>query len=181
MSFGQQPPGGFYGPPGGAPPGGGPPGGFGGPPAGPPGGFGGPPAGPPGGYGGPPGGYGGPPGGFGAPPGGYVPPPGYGSPAPGVPPPNFAAGGGATDPLATTSLVLGIISLPLHFCCYLGWPVGIAAIVCGIIAVARSGKEPQRYSGKGLAWGGMISAGLGFLMIILVFVLYGAAIMLSAP
>ena len=156
MSFGQQPPGGFYGPPGGAPPGGGPPGGFGGPPAGPPGGYGGPP-------------------------GGYVPPPGYGSPAPGVPPPNFAAGGGATDPLATTSLVLGIISLPLHFCCYLGWPVGIAAIVCGIIAVARSGKEPQRYSGKGLAWGGMISAGLGFLMIILVFVLYGAAIMLSAP
>jgi hypothetical protein len=108
-----------------------------------------------------------------------VPPPGYGSPAPGVPPPMTA--GGATDPLAITSLVLGIISLPLHFCCYLGWPVGIAAIVCGIISVVRIGKEPNRYAGKGLAWGGMIAAGLGFLMIILVFVLYGAAIMLSSP
>lgn len=179
MSFGQQPPGGFYGPPGappgGAPPGG-PPGGFGGPPPGsPPGGYGGPP----GGYGQPPGGgYGGPPGGFGGPPG-YVPPAGYGAPAPGVPPPMY--GGGGTDTLAVVSLVLGILSIPLHFCCYLGWPVGIAAIICGIISIVRIGKEPHRYSGKGLAWGGVISAGLGFLLIILVFVLYGAAIMLSAP
>lgn len=175
MSFGQQPPGGFYGPPGGAPPGGAPPGGA------PPGGFGG---GPPGGYGGPPqgGGYGGPPqgGGYGVPPG-YVPPPGYGSPAPGVPPQGGPSASGATDPLAIVSLILGILSLPLHFCCYLGWPAGIAAIICGIIALVRGGKEPARYSGKGLAWGGIIAAGLGFLMIIAVFILYGAAIMLSSP
>jgi len=89
--------------------------------------------------------------------------------------------GGVTDPLAIVSLILGIVSLPLHFCCYLGWPVGIAAIVCGIVSLVRIGGEPNRHSGKGLAWGGIISAGVGFLMIIVIFVLYGAAIMLSAP
>jgi len=164
MSFGQQPPGSFYGPPGGVPPGGAP-GGFGGSAAG----------GPPGGFGVPPGG-----GGYGVPPPhGYTPPPGYGAPAPGVPPPTST--GGATDPLATVSLILGILSLPLHFCCYLGWPVGIAAIVCGIVSLVRIGKPPQHYSGKGLAVGGIIAAALGFLLIIVVFILYGAAIVLSSP
>ncbi len=89
--------------------------------------------------------------------------------------------GGATDPFAVVSLILGILSLPLHFCCYLGWPVGIAAIVCGIVSMVRIGKPPQHYSGKGLAVGGIIAAALGFLMVIVLFILYGAAIMLSSP
>ena len=130
----------------------------------------------------PPGGWNGPPGAPPQPrPEAYVPPPGYGSPAPGVPAPIYSAGGsGGTDPLATASLILGIVSLPMHFCCYLGWPLGIAAVVCGIISLARVRKPPNYYDGGGLAWGGVICAALGFLAIIVVFVLYGVAIALSA-
>jgi Domain of unknown function (DUF4190) len=83
--------------------------------------------------------------------------------------------------LAIVSLVLGLISLPMHFCCYLGWPLGIGAIVCGIISMGRVGDPPNYYSGKGLAIGGMIAAGLGFLMFVVVIRVSGAAIMLSKP
>jgi hypothetical protein len=183
MSFGQPPPGGYGGPPGGAPPDGG--GQWGPPPGG--GGYGGPPAGGGGGQWGPPpggGGYGPPPGGGGG--GGWAQPPGYSqqpmytSGVPGGPSYN-QQGGGATDPVAIVSLVLGVVSLPMHFCCYLGWPLGIGAIVCGIIAMSRSGDPPYYYGGKGFAIGGMIAAAVGFLMIILVLVFWGAAFMLSKP
>ena len=164
MSY-QQPPG--FGPPQG-PPGFGPPGGPGG--YGPPGG--------PGGYGPPgPGGFGPPPAGF----GGFQPPPGYGSPAPGVPPAGGPGHGAQTDTMAIVSLVLGLLSIPLHFCCYLGWPAGIVSIILGVIAVVRINGEPARYSGKGLAYGGIASSAIGFLIIVLLVVAYGAAIFLTAP
>ncbi len=83
--------------------------------------------------------------------------------------------------MATVSLVLGILSIPFHFCCYLGWPIGIISIVLGVIAISKINKEPDRWSGKGLATGGIICSAFGFLMIIAVFVIYGAAILLTAP
>jgi len=83
--------------------------------------------------------------------------------------------------MATVSLVLGILSIPGHFCCYLGWPLGVVSIILGILAYTKINKEPQRWSGKGLALGGIISSAVGFLIIILLIVVYGAAILLTAP
>lgn len=178
MSYGQQPPPGGNYPPsgGGTPPEGG--GQWGGPPAAGGGGqWGGHPA---GGQWGPPGGGGG---GWAQPPGG---PPGYGQQpmySSGVPggPSYHQQGGGSTDPIAIVSLVLGLVSLPMHFCCYLGWPLGIGAIVCGAIAISRIGDPPNYYTGKGLAIGGMIAAGFGFIMMIVALIFFGAAMMLAKP
>ena len=118
--------------------------------------------------------------GFGAPQGGFQPPPGYGSPAPGVPPVG-GPGQGQTDTMAIVSLILGILSIPGHFCCYLGWPLGIVSIILGIISYSKINKDPHRWSGKGLALGGIICSAVGFLIIVGLLVVYGAAIFLTAP
>ena len=145
---------GGYGPPGGGPPQGGAPGG------GAPGGYGPPGGGPP--QGGAPGGYG-PPGG--GPPGGYGPPGGFGvNHPPGVAPQmgqgfggGYPGGGGAqTDPLAIVSLVTGILSLLTGWCCALFFVVfALVSVITGIVSLSRIKSEPQRYTGKGLAWGGI--------------------------
>ncbi len=129
------------------------------------------PPGAPGGYGAPPGA----PGGYGPPPGGFRPPgpagqlPGYGPPGGNSPP--------AADVVAIVSLVLGIVSIPMHFCCYLGWPIGIASIICAIIAIVRINGSQGRLTGKGFAFGGIGTSLLGFVIIIGIFVLYGAAML----
>lgn len=60
------------------------------------------------------------------------------------------------------SLVLGIISL-LLFCTCINWLTGIAAIVFGIIQIVK-------YRKKGLAIGGIVTAGLSLLCSILLYV-----------
>lgn len=91
----------------------------------------------------PPGGYGPPPGGFGPPPGGFGQPMYGGVPA-------------GNNSKATTSLILGIVSL---LCCQLA---GIAAVIVG-----RRAKNEIRSSGQqgdGLATAGII---LGWISIAL--------------
>src|SRR5271165_1181769 len=122
-----------YGPPGGGPPMGGPPG-YGPPP--------GPPGGPPG-YGPPPGGgFGPPPGGFGPPPGGFGPP--------GGPPGMMMGGGPRFNPLAITSMILGILSIPSCCCWFVGAPLAVAGLVLGIIGMGKIRGNPQMYKGGGM-------------------------------
>jgi hypothetical protein len=83
--------------------------------------------------------------------------------------------------MAVVSLVLGLLSIPGHFCCYLGWPLGIVSIILGVISYAKINSEPARWTGKGLAIGGIISSAAGFLIIVGLLVVYGAAIFLTAP
>jgi hypothetical protein len=89
-------------------------------------------------------------------------------------------GGGRTDGMASASLVLGISSIPMHFCCYLGWPLGIAAVVLGIVALGRIRDDRNQASGRSLAWTGIATAVLGFMLIIAIFVIYGAAAIFAA-
>ncbi len=129
-------------------------GGFG-PPGGPPGGGYGPPG---GGYGAPGGGYGPPGGGYGPSGGGPFGPPGFGMPT--------------THPLAIAALVCGIISLPTACCCsFLSMPVGLAAVVLGILAMNKVKQEPHLYTGAPLAIGGLVTGGLGLLLAILMLAL----------
>ncbi len=154
------PPGGFVPPPGGAPPGGAPPGG---------GGYGLPPGPPPGGGFSPPG--------WNAPPGGY----GAGLP-PGVSPGSAYGGppGAAQDQLAIVSLVLGLFSLFMVFCCGpLSIVLGISAVTFGLVSISRIGKEPMRYTGKPLAIAGIVLGALGALGYVLMFVVFGAFSFLS--
>jgi Domain of unknown function (DUF4190) len=82
------------------------------------------------------------------PPGPNVP---YGQPVPPVPPP-------PTSGKATTSLVLGVVSL--FFC---GFFTGIPAIIVGISARREIRASNGALSGDGLALGGIITGILGTL------------------
>jgi hypothetical protein len=77
----------------------------------------------------------------------------------------------ASNGMAVTALVLGIVSLPLLIFFGLGGLLGIAAVVVGIIAVRRVNRGEA--TGRGMAIGGIatgaISALLGVLIIIALF------------
>jgi hypothetical protein len=77
--------------------------------------------------------------------------------------------------LAILSLGLGAASLVIGWCCSNGLLLAPAGIVLGIIALTQIKRDPQAYSGKGLAIGG-IAAGSTFLFLYLLFILiYGLA------
>lgn len=65
--------------------------------------------------------------------------------------------------MAITSLVLGIISIPTLGLCLVG---GITGIVLGAVALKRTNASPERYAGKGLALGGIITSIISLLIAI---------------
>ncbi|MCS5723049.1 DUF4190 domain-containing protein [Herbiconiux sp. CPCC 203407] len=92
---------------------------------------------------------------------------GYGQPQPGQQPPGPQPGGTA---LATTALILGIVTIVLAFVPILNLLavfVGIAALVVGLIAVNRA-----RSRGKGKALTGAILGGVGTVLSIVLIVVY---------
>ena len=67
-------------------------------------------------------------------------------PGPDSPPP----AGPVSTGLAVTSMVLGIVAIIV---CPL---LGIVAVILGIVALTRAGREPHRYGGKGMAIAGVM-------------------------
>lgn len=67
--------------------------------------------------------------------------------------------------LATTSLVLGLISIPTNCIC-IGPLLGLTAVVVGIVALSRAAADPYQHGGKGLAIGGIVSGGLSLLLLV---------------
>ncbi len=65
--------------------------------------------------------------------------------------------------LPMISLALGVAGFCL-LCCYLGMPLGTAAVVVGFIGMKRVDTDPQTYDGKGLAIAGMILGGFAILI-----------------
>lgn len=140
-------------------------GGYGPPPGGGGGGYGAPPG---GGYGGPPpppGGYGGPPGGsFGGPPAG-----GFGPSGPQMPGPVGPGFGpqGSSNGLAMGAMICGILALPTTCCCsILSFPIAIAAIIMGAVAMSKVKAEPHIYGGKGMAVAGVACGGVSIVLAI---------------
>jgi hypothetical protein len=66
----------------------------------------------------------------------------------------------STNPLAITSLILGIVSFPTAFCYGCGLIFAIAAIVFGLIARSQIRQSGGRQSGDGLALAGLILGGV---------------------
>lgn len=78
---------------------------------------------------------------------------------------NCAAPGASLQPtktnsLAITSLVLGIVSIPLTFCYGMGVLFGIAAFVTGLIGRRQIKDSAGTQSGDGMALAGMIMGGI---------------------
>ena len=65
-----------------------------------------------------------------------------------------------TSSMALTSMILGILAIPLG-CFGIGLILGIIAVVLGIIALSAISKNPVQYGGRGFAITGIITGGVG--------------------
>ncbi len=101
-----------------------------------------------------------PPPGYGS--GNDYPPPGYG-PAPYGPPPGYGYPPPPTNGKATASLIVGVASLVLSWCCGAG-VLGVVAIVLGVRARSELRASSGRQSGDGLALAGIITGSLAVLV-----------------
>ena len=116
-------------------------------------------------------------------PGRYTPPVEYIPPAPlepawrPPPPPPFPRG--KQQSLAATSFVLGLFSMTLGWCCSFGVLTAPIALVLGIVSLVQIKNDPNKFGGKGLAIGGIVTGGLYFVIFALIVFLYGIGILLG--
>jgi hypothetical protein len=81
--------------------------------------------------------------------------------------------------LALVSMILGIVSIPLNFCCYIGVIIAPVAIGLGIYSLSQIKKDPQRHGGKGMAIAGIIGGALSFVSLLIIILIYGLGFLMS--
>jgi hypothetical protein len=74
--------------------------------------------------------------------------------------PPTAAAGPETSPKAIWSLVLGLLGL------FLTCLTGIPAMILGVLALADIRRRPDRYEGQGMAVAGIVTGGIGTLLLL---------------
>jgi hypothetical protein len=118
-------------------------------------------------------------------PGSYKPPPvQYSAPQPlqpgwtPPPPPPFGRPK-QQQGVAVASLVLGLVSITLGFCCYFGVLTSPVAIGLGIFALIQIKNDPAKYGGKQLAIAGIVTGSLYFLFVSLIILIYGLSFLAS--
>ncbi|HVT80688.1 MAG TPA: DUF4190 domain-containing protein, partial [Phycisphaerae bacterium] len=84
---------------------------------------------------------------------------------PGEDPLSYNSAGPKTSGMAITSMVLGIVSIPLMCIWGAGILTAIPAIILGIIAMSSINKNPQQATGKGMAIAGIATGAGSFLVI----------------
>lgn len=84
---------------------------------------------------------------------------------PTTPPP----AGGPSNTLGLLALILGIASIPLVLCYALGLPVGIAAIVLGVLGLRQA--RLGRASNRGQALAGLVCGAVGTLAMVVIIAL----------
>jgi hypothetical protein len=77
--------------------------------------------------------------------------------------------------LALVSLGLGIGSMTIGWCCSLGLLLAPASLIVGFIALSKIKKEPDKYTGRGLAIGGMATASVFLAFYVLIMIIWGIA------
>lgn len=89
------------------------------------------------------------------------------------PPPSgrFAAKTSQHNPVAIASLALGVFSLTIGLCCYLGIGTGPIAIVLGAVAISQMKNNPTQPADKGMAIAGIATGAAALGLIILFFIL----------
>ncbi len=65
--------------------------------------------------------------------------------------------------IPTISLILGILSLAVA-CCYGGIWLGLPAAILGFIGMRNADRNPERYTGRGMAIGGIVLGIVSFLV-----------------
>ena len=95
------------------------------------------------------------------------------------PPPPPVTATGPSQSLAVSSMVLGLVSITLGWCCSFGLLTAPVAIVLGIYALSQIKSQPDRYTGKPLAVAGIVTGGLYFVLLAVIILIYGLGILLS--
>jgi hypothetical protein len=68
------------------------------------------------------------------------------------------------SPLAITSMILGILSIPGCCCWFLGAPMAVAGLVLGIIGMGKIRGNPQMLKGGGMAIAGIVCSSVGLIL-----------------
>jgi hypothetical protein len=87
--------------------------------------------------------------------------------------------GSASQALPIVSLSLGVASITIGWCCYIGVLLGPAAIITGAIGLFQIKSNPSAYGGKGLAIAGIATGALYIVGIVVIILIYGAALLLG--
>jgi hypothetical protein len=117
-------------------------------------------------------------------PGRYSPPPAqYTPPAPiqsgWMPPPPPAYPAKPEQTLAVASMVLGIVSITVGWCCSFGILTSPIALVLGIVALVQIKNDPVKHGGKGFAIGGVVMGALYFAILAIIIVVYGIGVLMG--
>ena len=89
------------------------------------------------------------------------------------PPPGYA--NKPKQGLAIASLILGIVSITIGLCCYIGALTSPVAIVLGIISLVQIKNNPTENGGKPFSIVGIVLGGLYFVVVGLIILIYGLA------
>jgi hypothetical protein len=79
----------------------------------------------------------------------------------------------ASQTLGIVSLCLGLGSITVGWCCYIGILLGPAAIITGLIAMSQNKSDPARYGGRGLAIGGIATGAAYIVFLVIFWLIYG--------
>jgi len=113
-------------------------------------------------------------------PGSYTPPapitPAWQPP----PPPPMRQGTVQKQGLAVASLILGIFSITIGWCCSMGLITAPVGIILGSISLVQIKNDPVTNTGKPLSIIGIVLSSLYILFWIVIFALYGMAIFMGA-
>lgn len=72
--------------------------------------------------------------------------------------------------IPSISLILGILSV-FFGCFFIGIPIGLGAIIAGGIGLKNEKNDPEKYGGRGLAMGGIITGAVGIAIGIVLIIL----------
>ncbi|HVQ37065.1 MAG TPA: DUF4190 domain-containing protein [Pyrinomonadaceae bacterium] len=96
------------------------------------------------------------------------------------PPPPPAYASQPQKSLAVLSMVLGIVSMTIGWCCYFGVLTSPIAIGLGIFSLFQMKKDPTKYGGKGMAIAGIVTGALYFVLIFLIILIYGLGALMNS-
>jgi hypothetical protein len=91
------------------------------------------------------------------------------------PPPPIRPPASQKQGLAVASLIVGIVSITVGWCCYFGVVTGPVAIALGIAQLVQIKNKPNEFSGKPLAIIGIVTGSLYFVLLAIIIIIYGAA------
>jgi hypothetical protein len=93
------------------------------------------------------------------------------------PPPNYVAG--PKQGTAVAALILGIFTVTIGWCCYLGVLSGPVAIGLGIYSLNQIKNYPDKFTGKPFAITGIVTGAVYFLGLAAVILIWGVASMMG--